>query len=68
MPKSIAEKQRLAINAKNQDLLLQQTIRTVAVISKASIEKSTTDIHQPSGEIDFRRYNHSKKLKVNGKS
>lgn len=60
MPKSIAERQRLATNAKNQDILLRQHINAV-VVPKKALQKGSTDIHQPEGEIDYSKYNKKKK-------
>ncbi len=60
MPKSLAEQQRIAINAKNQDILLRQQQKAVVVTPKAS-QKATTDIYQPEGEIDYSKFNKKKK-------
>lgn len=60
MPKSLAEKERLAINAKNQDILLRQQNYAVVVPKKAS-QKGNGDVYQPEGEIDYSKFNKSKK-------
>jgi len=60
MPKSIAEKQRLATAAQTQDILLRQQAKAVVVTPKP-IQKNSADVYQPEGEIDYSKYNKKKK-------
>lgn len=83
MPKSLAEKERLATNAKNQAILIQGSLRkiiTQPITVKHTVSNAVShqagastqvqakevypkDIYQPEGEIDYSRFNRSKKAK-----
>jgi hypothetical protein len=58
MPKSKAERERLELNAKMQHVLTQHHVRN-GHIQQVSVKPQNTDISQPSGEIDYSKFNKS---------
>lgn len=58
--KSKAEKERLQINAKNQSLLMQSHIKHAPKASILSVNLGK-DVYEPSGEIDYTRFNKASK-------
>lgn len=60
MPKSRAERERLELNAKTQHLL---TLNHVKKVHVTSVKPQNTDVSQPSGEIDYSKFNKSKAKK-----
>lgn len=60
MPKTKAERERLELNAKTQHLLTLNHVKKVPV---ESVKPQNADVSQPSGEIDYTRFNKSSKAK-----
>lgn len=58
--KSKAEKERLQMNAKNQSLLMQSHIKNAPTASILSVNLGQ-DVYEPSGEIDYIRFNKASK-------
>ncbi len=60
MPKSLAEIERLKINAQNQNHLLNAHLKRAA-INETKVEginrNQSSDVYQPTGEIDYSRFN-----------
>lgn len=62
MPKSLAEIERLKINAQNQNHLMKAHLKMTSSNEKTkSINLNrSTDVYQPTGEIDYSRFNKAK--------
>lgn len=59
MPKSIAEIERLKINAQNQNHLMNAHLKKASKDEKVkgiNLNRST-DVYQPTGEVDYSRFN-----------
>jgi hypothetical protein len=60
MPKSLAEIERLKINAQNQNHLLNAHLKRAAINEtqvKGINRNQSSDVYQPTGEIDYSRFN-----------
>lgn len=60
MPKSLAEIERLRINAQNQNHLLNAHLKTATINEKKAEginRNQSNDVYQPTGDIDYSRFN-----------
>lgn len=58
MPKTKAEIERLELNAKMMHLLTRNHVKN-GHVSQTSVKPQNSDISQPSGEIDYSKFNKS---------
>lgn len=64
MPKSRAEIERLTINAKAQQILIQGLIKQTPKNEVSSINQDQSkDVFQPKGDIDYSKFNKASKAK-----
>lgn len=62
MPKSIAEIERLKINAQAQNHLINAHLKSAVKETSQSINlNQSKDVYQPTGDIDYSRFNKSAK-------
>lgn len=59
MQKSKSELRRLEINAKAQHVLTRSFIKQIPKDEKTGLSNPQNDVYQPSGEIDYSRFNKS---------